>query len=126
MEVSDLASTKADNNRVMWTYIDKRATNYTISAKKVYVADPTDGAKFGGSTGSNADRRIPKDLRVRKVKCTSAGKPDRWVTVYDTACALYTTPGTEVTLDVNGVDTLYTSTDVIREEKWRDTTRQTV
>lgn len=121
-----MASTKADNNRVAWTYIDKKDTNYTISAKAVYVLDVTDGSKYGGSVGSNADRRIPKDLKPRRVKMTSAGKPDKWVIAYSTTATIYTTPGTTLTLDCNGVDTLYSSTDVIREEKWRDTTRQTV
>lgn len=119
-----MASTKADNNRVAWTYVDRLDNNYTISAKAVYVLDVTDGAKYGGSVGSNADRRIPKDLKPRRVKLTAAGKPDKWMIAYSTTAAIYTTPGTSLTLDCNGVDVAYTTTDVVREEKWRDTCRQ--
>lgn len=119
-----MASTKADNNRVAWTYTDKKSTAYAISAKAVYVLDGTDGVKYGGSAASASNRRIPLDLKPRRVKCTSDGKPDKWVIAYSTAATIYTTPGTTLTLDCNGVDTVYTTTDVIREEKWRDTTRQ--
>jgi hypothetical protein len=121
-----VASTKADNNRVAWTYIDTDSVNYTISAKAVYVLDGTDGSKYGGSVGSNVDRRIPKDLKPRRVKVTASGKPDKWVICYDTTCDLWTTPGTSITLDANGVDTLYTATKARRAEKYRDTCRQTV
>ncbi len=118
-----MASTKADNNRVVWQYTDKNDTVWAISAKAVYVLDGTDGAKFGGAAGQAANRRIPKDLKPRRVKCVAAGKPDKWVIAYTTGASI-NTAGTTVTLDCNGVDTLYTSVGVVRAESWRDTTRQ--
>lgn len=120
-----MASTKADNNRVAWTYTDKKDVDYAISAKAVYVLDGTDGAKFGGEAALSTCRRIPKDLKPRRVKCVSAGKPDKWVIAYEVGATIYTTAGTTLTLDCNGVDTVYSTTDIIREESWRDTTRQT-
>lgn len=120
-----MASTKADNNRCAWTYTDKKDTAYAISAKAVYVLDATDGSKYGGVAALSTSRRIPKDLKPRRVKCVSAGKPDKWVIAYSTSATIYTTAGTQLTLDCNGVDTVYTTTDVIREESWRDTTRDT-
>lgn len=120
-----MASTKADNNRVAWAYTDRKGVQYAISAKAVYVLDVTDGAKYGGEAAVPANRRIPKDLKPRRVKCHAAGYPDKWMIAYDTTATIYTTPGTALTLDVNGVDVNYLSTDIIREEKWRDTTRQT-
>lgn len=120
-----MASTKADNNRVSWTYTDDDDADWAVSAKAVYVLDPTDGAKYGGSASSATDRRIPLDLKMRKVKCISAGKPDRWVVSYTTVATIWTTPGTTLTLDVNGVDTVYETTKRRRDESYRDTTRQT-
>lgn len=119
-----MASTKADNNRVSWTYTDHLSTDYAISAKAVYVLDGTDGAKYGGTASSTSDRRIPKDLKPRRVKCVSSGKPDKWVVAYTTSATIWTTPGTTLTLDANGVDAVYSSTGTTRDEKWRDTTRQ--
>lgn len=120
-----MASTKADNNRVSWRYTDGQGTTYAVSAKACYVQDVTDGPKYGGSLSLATHRRIPKDLKMRKVKCISSGKPDRYVVAYTDAATIWTTPGTEITLDVNGTDTLYTTTSRTRAEAWRDTTRQT-
>jgi hypothetical protein len=120
-----MASTKADNNRVSWTYTSDEPLDYTISAKAVYVLDATDGAKFGGEAGNPTDRRIPKEVKPRRVKCTAAGKPDKWIVAYDTVCDIWTTPGQTLTLDCNGLDVAYTSTRYKRAEKARDTTRQT-
>lgn len=122
-----MASTKADNNRVVWTYTDSSnpTVDYAISAKSVYVKDVTDGAKFGGSAALQTARRIPKDIKPRRVKCVAEGKPDKWIVCYSEDATLWTTPGTAVTLDCNGVDTAYVSTAKKREEKYRDTTRQT-
>lgn len=119
-----MASTKADNNRVCWRYTTNDGVNYAISAKAVYVKDATDGAKYGGGAGQDEDRRIPKDLKPRRVKCRADGKPDKWVIAYQTSATIYTTPGTTLTLDCNGVDVAYTTTKIVREEKYRDTTRQ--
>lgn len=118
-----MASTKADNNRVGWVYTDDDSTDYGISAKAVYVQDVTDGAKFGGKVRTT-ERRIPRDLKPRKVKCVASGKPDKWVVAYETDATIWTTPGTNLTLDANGVDTTYTTTRIKRHEKYRDTTNQ--
>jgi len=120
-----LASTKADNNRVSWVYADDSGGEYAISAKAVYVLDGTDGTKYGGSASQSDNRRIPKELKPRRVKCVSAGKPDKWMIAYETTAAIWTTAGTTLTLDVNGVDTVYATTLAKRGEKSRDTTRQT-
>lgn len=120
-----MASTKADNNRVSWRYTDKKGVVYAVSAKNVYVNDVTDGAKYGGTAASSANRRIPKDLKMRKVKCIAAGQPDKWMVAYTTSATIYTTPGTTLTLNSGGVDVSYETTDVIREERWRDTCRET-
>lgn len=123
-----MASTKADNNRVSWAYTSSESTpvTYAVSAKAVYVLDGTDGAKYGGSASEAANKRLPRGFRMRAVKCTSAAHPDRWIPAYDTACALWATPGTSVTRDLNGVDTAYIAQDVHRAERPpRDTTRQT-
>jgi hypothetical protein len=119
-----MASTKADNNRLAWTYSSDDGNDYAISAKAVYVADATDGEKYGGNAASDDNRRIPKEIKPRKVKMRASGKPDRWMVAYDTTATIWTTPGTTLTLDVNGVDTAYSSTKTRRNEKSRDTTRQ--
>jgi hypothetical protein len=120
-----MASTKANNNRVVWTYTDDNAADYAVSAKAVYVLDGTDGAKYGGSAPAETVPPKPLQLVMRKVKCVSAGAPAIWLTVYEVTAALWTTPGTSVTRDLNGTDTTYTSTRGRRGEKNRDGIRQT-
>jgi hypothetical protein len=123
-----VASTKADNNRVSWQYVSTESTpvTYAVSAKAVYVLDGTDGAKYGGGASADANKRLPRGFRMRAIKCTSAGHPDKFIPVYDTSATLWTTPGTTVTRDLNGVDVVYTSKAVQRGERApRDTTRQT-
>lgn len=119
-----MANTVQDNNRIAWKYTDKNNVVYAVSAKKVYVEHVTDGTKYGGGAAEASNRRIPKDLKPRRVKCISSGKPDKWMIAYETDATIYTTPGTTLTLNVNGVDATYTTTQTVREEKWRDTTRQ--
>lgn len=119
-----MASTKADNNRVAWTYTDDKNRAWRVSAKAVYVNDVTDGAKYGGSAAASSVQRIPKELKMRKVKCTSAGKPDKWMVAYETDAAIWTTPGTVLTLDTNGVDAVFEASETTRGEKRRDTTTQ--
>lgn len=119
-----MASTKADNNRVAWSYTDDGGTTYAMSAKAVYVLGD-DAAKFGGSAPAATVRRLPKEVRPRKVKCISAGHPDKWMVAYEVDCDLWTVAGTSVTLDINGLDIIYASTATRRGEKSRDTTRQT-
>lgn len=120
-----MASTKADKNRVAWKYTDHLANEYAISAPAVYVLDGVDGAKYGGGAAAATDLALPGGFRPRRVRCISAGKPDRWLIAYTEAAALWTTPGTTVTRDVNGVDTVYTSTaDALGEKLNRAGTRQ--
>jgi hypothetical protein len=120
-----LASTKADNNRVSWVYVDDDDETYAISAKAVYVLDNTDGTKYGGEASSASHARIPKQMKPRRVKCIASGKPDKWVIAYSIDALIWTSPGTALTLDCNGVDTTYATTKYKRGEKSRDTTRQT-
>lgn len=120
-----MASTKADNNRCAIRYVSDDGNNYAISAKVVYALDVTDGTKYGATAAQATDLRIPKDMKPRRVKCSAANSPDKWVVVYNTTAAAWTTPGTTLTLDLNGVDTTYTVQAVKRNEKRRDTTRQT-
>lgn len=120
-----MASTKADNNRVAWTYTTDRSVAYRVSAKAVYVLDGTDGPKYGGSAAAATVPKLPKGFRMRAVACTSSGKPDKYIQCYTSAADLYTTPGTSVTRDVNGVDAAYVAANRARAEKEpRDTTRQ--
>lgn len=120
-----MASTKADNNRVAWTYTDDNAHAWRTSAKAVYVLDGTDGAKFGGSAGSESDELKPHSIRMRMVKCKSAGHPMKYVVAYETDATVWTTPGTEVTLNLNGVDVVYTTTKGKRQEHNPDGIQQT-
>lgn len=120
-----MASTKADNNRVAWTYTSDKGVDYRVSAKAVYVLDGTDGAKYGGSAAASSVPRLPKGYKMRAVACTSAGKPDKYIVCYETTATLFATAGTSVTRDVNGVDAAYVSADRVRGETMpRDTTRQ--
>lgn len=115
-----MATVMADNNRVAWTYTTNKAVDYRVSAKEVYVGDVTDGAKYGGSAAASTVPHLPKGWRMRAVKCTSAGNRDLWIPFY-TAAATIGTAGTTVVRNLNGVDTTYTSTGIIREEqrpKW--------
>jgi hypothetical protein len=120
-----MASTKADNNRVAWTYTTDRGTAYRVSAKAVYVLDGTDGTKYGGSAAASTVPKLPKGFRMRAIACTSSGHPDKYIPCYTTAAMLYTIPGTSVTRDVNGIDAAYLAADRARaEHEPRDTTRQ--
>lgn len=112
-----MASLKASNNRVAWTYTDHLGNDYAISAKAAYVLDPTDGAKYGGSAAGAGVESIPGNFKPRRVCCVDASGNQRWVIAYETTATIYTTPGTQVTLNYFGQDVLFTSTDRIREEK---------
>lgn len=120
-----MASTKADGNRVVWTYTDDAARDWAVSAKAVYVLDATDGAKYGGSAASASTVAKPRQLRMRAVKCVSSAGKAIYIPVYSTSAALWTTAGTTVTRDLNGTDTIFTATSTKRGERYRDTTRQT-
>lgn len=119
-----MASAFASGNRVAWQYTDDNGADWVISAKSVYVLG-ADAADYGGSAPASTVARIPKQLKPRRVKCVSAGAADRWPIVYETDAALWTTPGTSITLNLLGVDTVYTSTRVKRAERNPDGIRQT-
>ena len=112
-----MANTVQDNNRVAWGYVTSESTpiTYCVSAKKVYVQGD-DAAKFGGSAAALSTKPIPRKLRMRAVKCVS-GTIKRWVPCYTVSATLWTTPGTEVTLNQNGVDATYASTADHRPER---------
>lgn len=118
-----MASTKADNNRVGWVYTDDDSTAYVMSAKAVYVLDPTDGSKYGGSAQTGDEPALPRQLRPRRVRCTSAGKPDKWVVAYSPSATIWTTPTTQLTLNCNGVDTTYVAAKEKRAEHYGHATR---
>jgi hypothetical protein len=104
-----MASTKADNNRVAWTYTDDLGNDYRVSAKAVYVLDGTDGAKYGGAAAGVAVAAIPPKLRMRAVKCASSAGVVRWIPAYEVTAALWATPSTTVSRDINGTDTPMTN-----------------
>lgn len=112
-----MASTKADNNREAWLYTDDGGTNYRVSSKTVYTSDVTDGTKYGGSQATGTETHLPKGFRMRAVKCISAGNPTRWIPAYTTTADIWATPGTTVTRDLNGTDTVYTATSTHRGEQ---------
>lgn len=120
-----MASTKADNNRVVWQYTDDNSADWAVSAKAVYVLDGTDGSKYGGAAPAASVTPKPLQLRMRAVKCVSAGQPDKWVTAYETDALIWSTPGTTITLNANGVDQVYTATKGHRGERFRDGIRET-
>jgi hypothetical protein len=107
-----------DNNRVAWTYTDDLGVDYRVSAKSVYVNHATDGGKYGGALADSTVPALPKGFKMRKVKLTSATHPDLWVVVYETTATAWTTGGTTLTRNLNGVDVVYTVTvDGRRSEK---------
>jgi hypothetical protein len=110
---------KADNNREAWIYeTDVPATTFRVSSKTVYTSDGTDGAKYGGSQADGSEDYLPAGFKMRAAKCKSAAGAVRWIVCYDTACDLWTTLGTTVTRDINGVDTVMTRVKGVRSERW--------
>lgn len=111
-----MASTKASRNKVRWTYTDDGAVEYATSADAVYVLDPTDGAKYGGSAAALDVPDIPRGFRKRAVRCVGGGVA-RWIPAYTVASDLWTTPGTTLSRDLLGTDTAFTSTAKRRGER---------
>lgn len=103
-----MASTKADKNRVAWTYTSDDGQSYRVSAPSVYVLDGTDGAKYGGSAAAASLKSKPAGLRMRKREFVSAAGVTLWIPCYDTTCAAWATPATTLTRDINGTDTTVT------------------
>lgn len=112
-----MPSAKANGNRVAWTYTDDQGTDWAISAKAVYVLDPTDGAKYGGAAAAASVPAIPGNMRPRRVQAVDGSGNQRWVICYDTTCAAWATPGTQLTLDYFGQDVAFTTTNHNRGEK---------
>lgn len=111
-----MANTVQDNNRMAWRYTDNNSQQWRVSAKTVYVTHGVDAAKYGGAAAASSMQAKPASLKMRSVECTSGATTIR-VPCYDTACALWTTPGTTLTRNLNGVDATFTSTAVKHEEK---------
>jgi len=112
-----------DNNRVGWRYTADNARTYCVSAKAVYVLDATDGAKYGGQAASGTDPVKPRQMRMRAVRCTCAGHPDRWVPAYTSTATIWTTAGTTLVLNCNGADETYEATVDHRSEHYGHATR---
>lgn len=106
----------AVNTRVLWTYTTNGAVDYAVAAKSVYVTG-LDTAKYGGSAALATIPSLPNGFRPRAVKCIDATGAARWITVYEVTASLWTTVGTTVTLNKNGADVVYTSTDQSRGER---------
>lgn len=105
-----MASTKADKNRVGWTYTDDNGNDYCVSACAVYVQDVTDGAKYGGALAAASDAPLPRGFRMRKRKYKDASGNVLWIPMYTAAAAGYATPDTTLVRDLAGVDTTFTWT----------------
>jgi hypothetical protein len=119
-----MATTKVDNNRIAWTYTTNDAEAFRTSAKYVYVGTGDDAAKFGGSAAAASMRALPASFRTRKALVVDAAGATRAVVVYETDAALWTTPGTTVTLNKNGVDTVFTSSGDLKPERYGRSTKQ--
>lgn len=117
-----MASTKADGNRVAWTYVANDDAEYRVSAKAVYVLDVTDGAKYGGEAAAPALKPKPAGMQMRKVYAVSAAGKTLAITCYSKTATAFATPGTELTRNINGVDTVVTTTeDTIPQRSGRQT-----
>jgi hypothetical protein len=112
-----VANTVQNQNRIAWTYTDDAHNDWRVSAKQVYVEHASDGVKYGGAAAAGTVPHLRKGHRMRAVKCTSTGKPDKWIPAYETTAALFDTPGTTVTRDYAGADATYESTATYRGEK---------
>ena len=118
-----MATTKADNNRVGWGYVTNDAETFRTSAKAVYVLGG-DAAKFGGAAALGSVRSLPSSFKVRRAVVVDAAGTSRAVVCYTTSATLWTTPGTTVTLDKNGVDTVFTSDGTLYNERYGRSTKQ--
>lgn len=112
-----MPSLKAVNTRILWKYTTGNGSNYAVAAKTVYVSDATDGAKYGGSAPAATVPSLPNKFRMRAVKVVDAAEDSIWIPVYTEAAALWTTPGTTVTRNKSGTDTVFTATDQTRGER---------
>jgi hypothetical protein len=115
-----------DNNRVAWTYTDDQAVDYRISAKAVYVAQGGGTVPQGGAAAAASVRRIPKEIKPRRVKMVdvATGNKVRFEVAYAVDAPIWTTPGTTMDLNINGAAVSCQATATHRGEKSRDTTTQ--
>jgi hypothetical protein len=111
-----VASTMAPNDRILWTYTDDNSTDYGVAAKAVYVGG-ADAAKYGGEECVTELPSIPNGLRPRCVKCKGTNGSTRWMIAYDLTATIWTTPGTTLTLNSNGVDVVFTAQRTKRGER---------
>lgn len=118
-----MANTVQNNNRIAWGYVDDASVTWRVSAKQVYVEHGTDGTKYGGSAAASSVRAKPRSLRMRAVEATSGAVTIR-VPAYTTSATIWTTPGTTLTRNLNGVDATFTTTSVKHEEKNSRQTKQ--
>ena|ERR1700693_5656683 len=99
-------------SRRSWKYTDDDGNTYRVSAE----ADLVSQADVGGSAIAGTEPNLPPRFRMRK-RYVSNGSVTRAVTCYDTACALWTTPGTTVNLMLNSVSVSFAATDTRLGEK---------
>lgn len=102
-----MASTMASNDRTSWQYTDDTGTVWAISAKSVYVTG-VDAAKYGGAAADTTHDPIPGNFKPRRAQFIDATGNVKWVVCYTTAAAAWATPGTTLTLNLRGVDTVFT------------------
>jgi hypothetical protein len=102
---------------VSWTYTDDQGNDWAIAAKANMVLDATDGPKLGGAAAGRAVPQLAGNMRPRRAQVADASGNQRWVICYDTTAALWTTPGTTITLNYFGTDVQFESTGTTRGEK---------
>jgi hypothetical protein len=90
-------ATWLDGNKIAWVYEDEFGTSYLVRATKALTDQHGAGStalQGGTATDATTFDGISKTIaRMRAVKCTSAGFPDKWVPIYGPDAALMT-PGT--------------------------------
>lgn len=118
---------ECDNNRCGWQYESDDGNTYGVSAKVKYIAQGGLGTEtLGGAARQAANKRIPKDMRMRFVYFVDSATKAirRRVVCYDTTCPAWTTPGTTMNLCINGAPVACEATNARRAEYRRETTAQ--
>lgn len=111
-----MASTMASNDRTSWTYTDESGNVWAISAKSVYVTG-IDAAKYGGSAALKATPPIPGNFKPRRAQYAADSGDTKWVICYTNTADAWATDDTTLTLNLRGVDTVFTRTGETRGEK---------
>ena len=99
------------DNIVAWRYTDDEGNFYRLRAKKA-ITDQVNGSaevKVGGQAADAAVALPPTGFRPRRRYVTYNGII-RSVVCYDTACDLWTTAGTTVSLQTSGDTQTFTYT----------------